>query len=85
MRRRVHPQLAFTNADWRQVEAVRENPSLPYRELVAHAVVPGQAVAICGITVVHAVPRSKFRHPLVEEQWGPIRICTRCAEADSSV
>ncbi|MFG3422774.1 hypothetical protein [Micromonospora sp. NPDC048063] len=84
MRKRIKFVLALTPADTRQVEAVRADHSLPLREMVGHAVTDDGFTALCGADVMPAVPRTDFWDDLMDEQWGPIRLCRPCSSAASS-
>lgn len=81
--KRIKFVLALAPADTRQVEAVRADHSLPLREMVGHAVLGDGLTALCGADVTPAVPRTDFWDDLIDEQWGPIRLCGTCSSAAS--
>ncbi|MEU1606671.1 hypothetical protein [Micromonospora matsumotoense] len=83
MRKRVNFVLALTHLDTLQVEAVRADRSLPLRELVGHAVLGDELIALCGAEVTPAAPGTDFGDDLIDEQWGPIRMCGSCSFAAS--
>jgi hypothetical protein len=72
--------LAFSPEDWRAIEAHRADPGLPAgAEVVAHCANDGDEVAACGALVVRASPTTMVSDPFLAEQWGPVRLCARCA------
>ncbi|MFI7546559.1 hypothetical protein [Actinoplanes sp. NPDC049599] len=73
-------RLGLTAADWHTVELARRDDPPP-TEIVAHAVLPTERTALCGVAVLLAKPDTLFTDPFLVEQWGPIRCCAGCAAA----
>ncbi|WP_213011790.1 hypothetical protein, partial [Paractinoplanes toevensis] len=79
VRKRFEFVLALTPADLRLVEAVRADPSMPHREITAHAVRADSLTAVCGADVTPAAPKTDFTNDHIDEQWGPIHVCEPCS------
>jgi hypothetical protein len=84
VQKRFKFNLALAPADTRQVQAVRRDHSLRLREIIGHAVQGEESTALCGVEVTPAAPTSDFCDDLIDEQWGPIRLCASCSSAASS-